>query len=177
MNQLSFERRMQILNCLIEGNSIRSTERMTDTHRDTIMRLLVEVGNGCSKLLDGKMQNLACRRIQVDEIWCYVQKKQRHMTVFDDPHRMGDMWTFVAIDAETKLVPTHLVGKRTSANAHAFIGDLAERLTNRVQISSDALRAYVGAIERGFGRDVDYDQIVKSYEAEPVGAGRYSPPK
>jgi IS1 family transposase len=99
------------------------------------------------------------------------------MTLFDDPRSMGDMWTFVAIDAETKVVPSHLVGKRTSANARAFIGDLSERLTNRVQISSDALRAYVGAIEQGFGRDVDYGQIVKFYEAEPVGAGRYSPPK
>jgi IS1 family transposase len=86
------------------------------------------------------------------------------------------MWTFVAIDAEAKLVPSYLVGKRTSANAHAFIDDLADRLTNRVQISSDALQAYVGAIERGFGRDVDYGQIVKFYDAEPVGAGRYSPP-
>jgi IS1 family transposase len=177
MNQLSTERRAQIISCLIEGNSIRSAERMTDTHRDTIMRLMVQVGDGCSRLLDERVRDLDCRRIQVDEIWCYVQKKQRHLTLFDDPQRIGDMWTFVAIDAETKLVPSHFVGKRTSANAHAFIGDLSERLTNRVQISSDALNAYVGAIERGFGRDVDYGQIVKFYEAEPVGAGRYSPPK
>jgi IS1 family transposase len=177
MNQLSFERQTQIINCLIEGNSIRSTERMTDTHRDTIMRLLVQVGNGCAKLLDNRMRGLNCERIQVDEIWCYVAKKQRHMTMFDDPRRAGDMWTFVAIDADTKIVPSHLVGKRTGVSANAFIDDLADRLANRVQISSDALAAYVGAIERGFGRDVDYGQIVKFYEAEPVGAGRYSPPK
>ncbi len=176
MNQISFERQTQIINCLIEGNSIRSTERMTDTHRDTIMRLMVQVGDGCSKLLNERMRSLECRRIQVDEIWCYVQKKQRHVTLFDDSRRTGDMWTFVAIDADTKLVPSHLVGKRTSGSARAFIGDLSERLTNRVQISSDALRAYVGAIEESFGRDVDYGQIVKFYEAEPVGAGRYSPP-
>src|SRR5665213_2912711 len=140
MNRTSLARRTQIINCLVEGNSIRSTERMTDTHRDTIMRLLVEVGSGCAKLMDEQMRELPCRRIQVDEIWAYV-------------------------------------GKRTRVNAVAFMGDLSERLANRVQLSSDALSTYVDAVERAFGADVDYGQEVKFYDAEPIGPGRYSPPK
>jgi len=123
------------------------------------------------------MHQLNCRRLQVDEIWTYVQKKQRHMTAKDDPRRVGDMWTFVAIDADTKLVPAYRVGKRDLPTAKAFMMDLSGRVANRVQISSDALRAYVDATEQAFGADVDYGQIVKYYEAEPVGPGRYSPPK
>src|SRR5688500_18019330 len=102
MNRIPVERRTQIINCLVEGNSIRSTERMTNTHRDTITRLLVEVGEGCDLLTSAYMQNLTCQRIQVDEIWTYVQKKQRWVTEDDDRGRVGDMWTFVALDADTK---------------------------------------------------------------------------
>ena len=177
MNRLSLQRRTQIINCLVEGNSIRSTERMTDTHRDTVMRLLVEVGNGCAKFMDENMRDLNCRRIQVDEIWSYVQKKLRWVTRQDDPRRVGDQWTFVALDADTKLVPAYLVGKRNRACAHAFMADLSHRLSNRVQLSSDALASYVDAVERAFGADVDYGQTVKYFEAEPIGAGRYSPPR
>jgi len=176
MNRLSFERQSQIINSLVEGNSIRSTERMTDTHRDTIMRLMVSVGEGCASLMDEKMRNLNCQRIQVDEIWTYVQKKQRHMTRLDDPSRIGDQWTFYALDADTKLIPAYQIGKRDLRTAIAFMTNLSERLANRVQISSDALNAYVEATEQAFGADVDYGQIVKFYEAEPVGPGRYSPP-
>lgn len=176
MNQLSIERQSQIIGCLVEGNSIRSTERMTNTHRDTIMRLMVSVGERCEDLMNKKMINLPCRHIQVDEIWTFVQKKQRHMSIDDDPLRTGDQWTFVAFDPQTKIVPTYLVGKRDIKTATAFIRNLSERLTNRVQISSDALRAYVEATEKVFGGNVDYGQIVKIYEAEPVNPGRYSPP-
>jgi IS1 family transposase len=149
---------------------------MTGTHRDTIMRLMVEVGDGCAKLMDEQMRALPCRRIQVDEIWAYVGKKQARLVPGDDRTRLGDMWTFVALDPETKLIPSYRVGKRTGANARAFMGDLSERLANRVQISSDALSSYVDAVERAFGADVDYGQEVKFYDAEPVGAGRYAPP-
>jgi len=176
MNRLSLARRTQIIGALVEGNSIRSTERMTDTHRDTIMRLMVEVGNGCERLMDEEMRDLACKRIQVDEIWAYVAKKQARLTAEDDRLRAGDQWTFVAIDADTKLVPTFRVGKRTKETAVAFITDLSERLANRIQITSDALEAYVDAVEQAFGADVDYGQAVKFYEAEPIGPGRYSPP-
>lgn len=176
MNRLNLARRTQIINCLVEGNSLRSTERMTDTHRDTVMRLLVQVGDGCAQLMDGQMRDLPCRRIQVDEIWAFVQKKQRHVTDGDDQSRVGDQWTFVALDPETKLIPVHRVGKRDLPTATAFLTDLAGRLTNRVQLSSDALAAYVDATEQAFGADVDYGQTVKFYEAEPIGPGRYSPP-
>ncbi len=176
MNIIPIERKAQIINCLIEGNSIRSTERMTDTHRDTIMRLMVSVGEGCANLMNQKMRNLSCRRIQVDEVWTYVQKKQRHLTMADDPSRIGDQWTFVALDPDTKLIPAYRVGKRDLTTAIGFMTDLAGRLANRVQISSDALNAYVDATEQAFGADVDYGQVVKYFEAEPVGPGRYSPP-
>jgi IS1 family transposase len=177
MNRLSLARRTQIINCLVEGNSIRSTERMTDTHRDTIMRLMVEVGTGCADLANDQMRNLDCRRIQCDEIWTFCRMKQAQIPRFTDRTKIGDQWTFVAIDPDTKLVPAYRVGKRTRETAVAFMTDLSERLTNRVQISSDALRSYVDAVERAFGADVDYGQIVKFYDAEPIGPGRYGPPR
>jgi IS1 family transposase len=150
---------------------------MTNTHRDTVMRLMVEVGNGCAKLADGQMRDLDCRRIEVDEIWSYVGKKQMHLRAGDDRRRLGDQWTFVAIDPETKLVPAYRVGKRSRENAVAFMSDLSDRLSNRVQISSDSLNTYVDAVERAFGADVDYGQIVKFYDSEPIGPGRYAPPR
>ena len=177
MNRTPFARRVQIINCLVEGNSIRSTERLTSTHRDTIMRLMVEVGDGCAKLMDEKMRGLSCQRLQVDEIWSYVGKKQAQLKPGDDRSRLGDQWTFVALDPDTKLVPTHLIGKRTRKNAVAFMDDLSGRLDNRIQISSDALSSYVDAVERAFGADVDYGQVVKFYDAEPIGPGRYAPPR
>lgn len=177
MNRVPLARQTQIINALVEGNSIRSTERMTNTHRDTICRLLVEVGEGCAKIMDEKMRDLSCRRLEVDEIWSFVGKKQQCLMPSDDRTRLGDQWTFVAIDPDTKLVPAYRVGKRTRPHAVAFMTDLSERLANRVQLSSDALNTYVDAVERAFGTDVDYGQIVKFYEAEPVGPGRYSPPR
>lgn len=177
MNRLSIDRRTQIVSALVEGNSIRSTERMTGVHRDTIMRLLVEVGTGCAELMDEKMRELPCKRVQVDEIWSYVGKKQRHLKPENDRARVGDQWTFVAIDSDTKLIPSYLVGKRTAVDANIFMRDLSMRLANRIQLSSDAMDAYADAVERSFGADVDYGQAVKFYEAEPIGPGRYSPPK
>lgn len=115
--------------------------------------------------------------MQVDEIWGYVGKKQARLTPEDDRTRLGDMWTFVALDPKTKLVPAYRVGKRTRPHAVAFMNDLSERLANRVQLSSDALNTYVDAVERAFGADVDYGQAVKFYEAEPIGPGRYAPPR
>jgi len=173
MNRLTLARRSQVINCLVEGNSIRATERLTDTHRDTIMRLLVQVGEGCTWLLNDRLRGLDCRRIQVDEIWAYVQKKQRWVTDTDDRTRVGDMWTFVALDADTKLVPAYRVGKRDGETATAFMHDLSDRLSNRVQISSDALSSYVNAVEQAFGANVDYGQLVKIYEAEPTRSNPY----
>ena len=177
MNKLKFDKQQAVISALVEGNSIRSTERMTGIHRDTIMRLMVRVGQGCEQLMDETMRDLSCDNIQVDEIWAYVGKKQRQVTLDDDIGAVGDMWTFVALDRDTKLVPNYLIGKRTAQNTQRFIADLASRLANRIQLSSDSLTHYVEACERAFGPDVDYGQIVKSYEAAPMGAGRYSPPK
>ena len=176
VNRLSIERRSQIIGALVEGHSIRSVERMTGTHRDTIMRLGFEVGKGCHRLAHEKMRNLTCERIQCDEIWAYVRKKQPQLKP-GESIRAGDFWTFVAIDAETKLVPTYFVGKRTAENAYRFMQDLSERLTNRVQLSTDGLQSYIHAVEDTFGADVDYGQVVKFYDATPIGPGRYSPPK
>jgi len=177
VNRTPLARRTQIINCLVEGNSIRSTERMTNTHRDTIMRLMVEVGTGCAALHNEQMRDLPCQRLQVDEIWSYVGKKQTHLKKTDDRQRLGEQWTFVAIDPDSKLVPAYLVGKRHRQNAIAFMTDISERLANRVQLSSDAAIAYADAVDRVFGTEIDYGQIVKFYDAEPIGPGRYAPPR
>ncbi len=161
-NVLNTDKQVAVIGALAEGSSIRSIERITGVHRDTIMRLGVRVGQGCAALLDQKMRDLPCQHLQLDEIWGFIGKKQRNLEVDDDPS-MGDVWTFCAIDADTKLVPSFKVGKRDEATAGAFVGDLAGRMKNRVQISTDALRAYVGAVDQAFGIEVDYAQIVKTY--------------
>ena len=156
---------------------MRSTERLTGVHRDTILRLLVRVGTGCAAILDEKMVNLGCERLEIDELWSFVGKKQRHVTPVDDVNSVGDQWVYVAIDATSKLIPSFLVGKRTAENTNAFIADVAARLANRVQVSTDGLQLYVPAIRAAFGERVDYAQVVKTYEADVAGPGRYSPPK
>lgn len=166
-----------VVAALVEGTSVRSIERMTGIHRDTILRLLGRMGTACEALMDAAMHDLPCARIQLDEIWCFVAKKQRHLLPGDDPAVCGDFWTFVAIDADTKLVPCFRIGKRTAAVTREFVADLGSRLDRRVQISTDALAPYAEAIEAAFGDEVDYGQAVKSYVAEPIGPGRYSPPK
>jgi IS1 family transposase len=165
-NILNKDKQISIIAALAEGNSIRSIERITGVHRDTIMRLGVKIGQGCAKVLDEKMRNLDCKRLELDEIWGYVGKKMRHVQENDDP-TFGDVWTYCAIDAETKLVPSyHVSNKRDLENTTAFISDLAMRLNNRVQISTDAMVAYEDAIENVFGNEVDYVQVVKTYQAE-----------
>ncbi len=124
MNKLKPERQEAVIRALVEGCSIRSVERMTGIHRDTIMRLAVRVGQTCEEVMDVMMRGLFCKRIEVDEIWCYVGKKQRHVEPTDDLDTVGDFWTYVAIDSDTKLVPSYHVGKRDGANAYHFINDL-----------------------------------------------------
>jgi len=176
-NNLKPEKQALVIRCLVDGMSVRGAERVTGIHRDTILRLMVRVGTGCDRLMDGLFHGLSCERVQVDEIWGFIKKKARHLTPNDDPAQVGDLWTFVAIDADSKLVPCYRTGKRDLPTATAFLQDLASRVSGRVQLSSDALRVYVDASERAFGSRVDYSQIVKSYEAEPIGPGRYSPPR
>jgi hypothetical protein len=155
---LSTDKQAAIIANLAEGSSIRSIERITGVHRDTIMRLGVRVGQGCAKLLDAKMHDLTCRHLQFDELWGFIGKKQRHVQPDDNP-TLGDVWTFCAIDSDTKIVPSFKVGKRDAETANAFVSDIASRITNRAQISSDGLHAYVGAIEQAFGADVDFAQV------------------
>ena len=163
---------------LAEGNSIRSIERMTSIHRDTIMRLGVRVGEGCQRLMDEKFRNLDCDLIEVDEVWGFIKMKQKTANYqLSDPD-YGDVWTWIALDAKSKLVPTFAVGDRSKRMANLFMEDLASRLSHRVQISSDALASYPDAIERAFGVEVDYGSIVKVFsQTDVVAARRYSPPE
>ncbi len=175
-NVLSTEKQIAIIGSLCEGSSIRSIERLTGVHRDTIMRLGVRVGQGCTALMDAKMRNLPCERLEMDEIWGFVGKKDRNLRL-EDSSELGSFWTFCAIDADTKLVPAFKVGKRVNSTAFAFVEDVKSRMANRVQISTDGLRAYVEAIEASFGAGVDYAQIVKTYGREEVTDNRrYSAP-
>jgi IS1 family transposase len=152
---------------------------MTGVHRDTILRLMVRAGNGCANLISERMVDLPCKRLELDELWAYVQKKQRHVDPsVDDASRLGDTWTYVAICSDTKIVPSFMTGKRNARTTDAFIRTLAPRMRWRVQISTDALKYYIAPIGTYFPLPgTDYAQIVKTYEAEPVGPGRYSPPK
>ncbi len=171
---LKTDQKITVTAALAEGNSIRSIERMTGIHRDTIMRLGVRIGQGCARLLDAKMRNLDCHRLELDEIWGYVGKKARHVKENDDP-TMGDVWTYCAIDSDTKLVPSyHVSSSRNHQQTIAFISDLASRLKNQVQISTDAMNSYEDAIEVVFGTDVHYAQIVKTYQSED-GSAAYNP--
>ena len=162
MNILKTEKQEAAIAALVEGVSIRSTERMTGIHRDTIMRLMLRAGQNCERLMDQYMRNLNCKRLEMDEIWCYVGKKQRHLSRTDNEFELGDQWIWVALDAESKIIPSYVVGKRSAANAQAFLKDLSGRLDNRVQITSDTLNSYINAVEEAFGKDVDYGQIVKA---------------
>lgn len=176
-NNLPMEKKIAAVSALAEGVSIRSIERMTGIHRDTIMRLGIRVGQGCTALMDTMMRGLNCERLQLDEIWQYVAKHQGRLTKEDDESQRGDFYTFVALDADTKLVPVFRVGKRDNYNTICFVEDLAARLAGRVQISTDALSTYAGALERGFGCQLDYGQIVKTFRATELAPGRYTPPE
>jgi IS1 family transposase len=176
-NVLNTDKQIAVVAALAEGSSIRSIERMTGIHRDTIMRLGVRVGQGCTAMMDQTMRDLPCNRLELDEIWGFVGKKENHVQKGDDP-QVGNVWTWCAIDAETKLVPAFHVGDRGRAAAHAFVSDIASRMRNRVQISTDGLGDYISAIEDAFGADVDYAQIVKTYgREESTDNRRYSAPE
>jgi IS1 family transposase len=174
-NHLSPQKKIAVLSALVEGLSIRSIERMTGVHRDTIMRLTVEAGERAQEIMDERMHNLPCKQVQVDEIWTYVQKKQKRVFRMD-PEEYGDQYVFVAMDADTKLVPLFMVAKRDGESARSFMYQLAERVPNRFQLSTDAFTPYPDAVERAFGAEIDYAQILKKYQEE-AGERRYSPGK
>ncbi len=177
MNKLSDTEQQTVIAALVEGNSIRSVERMTGIHRDTIMRLLIRVGDGCARLHDRTMRGLTCQRLQLDEIWAYVGMKQKRAALLADHGEFGDAYTFIGLDADTKLVVSYLVGRRTWNDTAIFIDDLKSRIVNRPQITTDAFAAYYGTIMRAFGNNVDYAQLHKVFASElNTGRGRYSPP-
>ncbi len=178
MNILKPHKKLAVLSALIEGNSVRAVSRMTGVHKTTILKLLAEVGERCQRILDEKMRQLHCREIEADEVWAYVRKKQRRLTLEEKLNpELGDQYAFVALDPRTKLIPVFVVGKRDSLTTSRFIQELRNRITGRIQLSTDAFNAYADAVERVFGADVDYAQLVKLYAAENPGPGRYSPPK
>jgi len=181
MNRLNLEERAQIIRCLVEGNSIRSTARMTGAARNTITTLLVNLGAACSEYQNRVLRDLPSKRIECDEIWSFCYAKERNVPErFRDQFGYGDVWTWTALDPDTKLIATWLVGTRESTDAHAFIADLGSRLANRVQLTTDGHLAYRTAIEAEFGRDVDYAMLIKTFgvvgsdDGSPT-ARRYSP--
>src|SRR5437867_8343283 len=176
-NVLKLEKQVAVIGMLVEGASVRSIERVTGVHRDTILRLMVRVANGCAAYSNRTLRDLGCERVEVDEIWAYVAKKQKNVGPKDDRRAVGDQYTFVALDPESKLIPCWLTGKRTAETTWDFIADLKSRLKNRVQLSSDAFEPYFNAVDAAFGHNVDYATIVKTYEETPAGRGRYSPPR
>jgi len=178
MNTLTLSKRAQIISCLVEGNSILATSRMTNVAKNTITKLLIDVGTACVVYQDTTLKGLSCKRIQCDEIWvfCYAKEKnvpEEHKGEFGD----GDVYTWTAIDADTKLVPSFLVGRRDAKYAKIFMDDLASRLTNRVQLTTDGHKAYLEAIEESFACDIDYAMLVKMYgtPSNVADQHRYSP--
>ena len=174
MNRLEQSKQVQVVRCLVEGNSIRATVRMTGVAKNTIAKLLVDLGRACAEYQDEHLRNLPCRRVQCDEIWSFVGAKQKNVPDFK-AEEWGDVWTWTAIDADTKLVPCWMVGQRGYNDAKAFIGDLAERLSNRVQLTTDGHRPYLEAAESAFGADIDYAQLIKVYGSSGEAQTRYSP--
>src|SRR5581483_5275767 len=177
MNRLSLDARTRILGCLVEGNSLRATSRMCDVSIHTVTKLLIDVGTACDVYQNEAFRNLKCRLVQVDEIWTFCQMKNKNVPPMREGKLgYGDVYTWVAIDAETKLVPSWLVGKRDFLSAQRFIADLASRMANRIQLTSDGNKRYLRAVEDGFAGNVDYAMLAKIY-ANPTGSGderRYS---
>lgn len=175
MNRLSTAKRAQIIGCLVEGNSIRATVRMTGAAKNTIVKLLADLGEACAEYQDGVFQDLPCKVVEVDEIWAFCYSKQKNVPEqFKGTPGYGDVWTHTAICADTKLVPSWIVGERTQDDAEVFLTDLASRMANRIQLSTDGHRAYEAVVGPAFRHDVDWAQIQKSFSGGE--AGKYSPP-
>ncbi len=178
VNKLSTEKRAQIVGCLVEGMSIRATVRTTGAAKNTITKLLVDLGDACSYAANELLLDLDCERVQCDEIWSFCYAKRKNVPAeHEGEFGYGDVWTWTAIDADTKLVPSWYVGDRSSYSARALIDDLAFRVNRRMQLTTDGHHAYLNAVENRLGADVDYAMLIKLYDA-PEGQGnerRYSP--
>ena len=178
MNKLSLERKTQVIKALVDGNSIRATCRITNTAKGTVIKLLRDVGKACAEYQDKHLKNLSCQRVECDEIWSFCYAKAKNVPKDKQGQfGYGDVWTFVAIDADTKLVLSWLVGLRNPECATEFFEDIKERLSNRVQLTTDGHRMYYEAVNSVFGEDVDYAMLVKYYGVDQDKFGHYSPPK
>ena len=178
MNKLPLQTRKLIIRCLVEGQSVRATGRTADVSKNTVTKLLIDAGKACADYQDKALRDLPCKRIQVDEIWSFIYAKQKNVArAKTAPPEAGDVWTWTAIDADTKLVPSWRVGDRSGETAIDLMDDLRGRLANRVQLTSDGHKAYLEAVEGAFGGDVDYAQLVKLYGSEGGVSSdkRYSP--
>ena len=180
MNKLTTAKRVQVVAALVEGNSVRATCRMTDVAKGTVLSLLTDLGTACERYQDRVVRNLKTRRIQCDEVWQFVYAKAKNVP---EAHKgeagYGDVWTWIALDADTKLVPSWAVGRRDGFTASAFIRDLADRLASRAQLTTDGRKVYLEAVEGAFGSNIDYAMLVKMYEGDSGKAApaerRYSP--
>lgn len=175
MNKLNKAKRTQVVSALVEGNSLRAITRMYGVSINTVTKLLVDVGSACADYQDRTLRNLKCKRVQADEIWSFCYAKEKNVPAEKKGQfGFGDIWTWVAMDADTKLVPSFMVGNRDLQTARIFIDDLKARLAHRVQLTTDGLRAYLEAVEGAFGADIDYAQLVKIYGTSQEQT-RYSP--
>lgn len=175
MNKLSTDERARILNCLVEGNSIRSTCRLLGVGKNTVARLLIAAGKACSDYQDRVFVNLPCKKVQCDEVWSFVGCKAKNVRDDHEGKSFGDCWTWTALCSETKLIPCWYVGARDAGAAYHFMHDLAARLAHRVQLTTDGHRPYLMAVADAFGSDVDYAQLIKIYGEGPKTEARYSP--
>jgi hypothetical protein len=176
MNTLPIEKKVQVITALVEGNSIRSTVRMTGVAKNTVTKLLVDMGMACADYQDKALRNLPCQRVQCDEIWqfCYAKEKNLREEL-RGKFGYGDVWTWTAVCQDTKIVPCWHVGGRGARSAHIFMHDLASRLANRIQLTTDGHRVYLEAVESAFGSEVDYAMLVKIYGHDSEPETRYSP--
>jgi IS1 family transposase len=181
MNRLSASKRAQIIRALTEGNSVRATARMVDCSQNTVFKLIADVGTACAAYQDRALRDLPCKRIQCDELWSFCHAKEKNVPA-DKKGQFGygDVWLWMAVCADTKIVPCWYVGRRDAEAANEFMADLAGRLRSRVQLTTDGHKAYLDAVERAFGTDVDYAMLVKLYGEAPEGAKgtaerKYSP--
>ena len=175
MNRLTTTKRNAVVSALVEGCSIRATVRMTGVAKNTITKLLLDLGAACTKYQDETLRNLPCRRLQCDEIWSYIGTKDKNILPDRQKFGRGSVWTWTAIDADTKLVPSWLVGTRDLGSAYTFMHDLADRLSHRVQLTTDGHRPYLEAVESAFNLNIDYATLTKIYGADREQEKRYSP--
>ena len=175
MNCLSVEKRTQVVSALIEGNSVRATVRMTGVCKDTVLKLLVDLGTACAAYHDQHVRNLRPQRVQCDEIWNFCYAKAKNAPEDKIALGAGDVWTWIAIDADTKLGISYLVGKRHAPDAFRLMQDISSRVANRFQLTTDGHHVYLNAVENAFGSEIDYAMLVKVYGAAPETETRYSP--